>query len=269
MFPIGDFSRITGLSIKALRLYHERGLLVPHVVDGQTGYRFYDHNDAERARIIVRLRELQFGLDDIEEMLADAEEGAATIDFFRKQAQAVREKLRNDRNVLNSLEFIINLEAEVDMTMNSNEFSVEEKTVETILMAGVRFKGKYSDCGDAFARIGKAMGWNICGKPFCLYYDADYRETDADIESCMPVRKGRSGDGISVRELPGGRCVSLIHKGSYDTIGRSYEKLLAYVKEKRLKAIQPSREIYLKGPGMLFKGNPENYLTELQLMVEG
>lgn len=86
MFPIGDFSRITGLSIKALRLYHERGLLVPHVVDRQTGYRFYSHSDAERARIILRLRELQFGLDDIEEMLVDADEGAGTIDFFRKKS---------------------------------------------------------------------------------------------------------------------------------------------------------------------------------------
>jgi hypothetical protein len=33
--------------------------------------------------------------------------------------------------------------------------------------------------------------------------------------------------------------------------------------------MQPTREIYLKGPGMIFKGNPENYLTEIQIMIEG
>ena len=49
----------------------------------------------------------------------------------------------------------------------------------------------------------------------------------------------------------------------------SYEKALAYVKEKGYKLAVPCREIYLKGPGMIFKGNPKNYLTEIQLMIEG
>jgi len=43
MFSIGEFSRITGLSIKALRLYHEKGILVPGRVDDATGYRYYNH----------------------------------------------------------------------------------------------------------------------------------------------------------------------------------------------------------------------------------
>jgi effector-binding domain-containing protein len=33
--------------------------------------------------------------------------------------------------------------------------------------------------------------------------------------------------------------------------------------------VTPSREIYLKGPGMIFKGNPKNYLTEIQIFLEG
>ncbi len=269
MFSIGDFSRITGLSIKALRLYHERGMLVPHSVDRATGYRYYDHANAERARIIVRLRELQFSLDDIESMLIDADDDAETVSFFREHAETMREKLRRDHKILKNLEYIIQNETEALMTMKENEFSVEEKTVETILMAGIRYKGKYSDCGEAFGRIGKRMGGNICGKPFNLYYDADCRDGDADIETCMPVRKGQTGEGLSVRELPGGKCLSLIHKGSYGTIGRSYEKIMAYLKEKGYSAVQPTREIYLKGPGMIFKGNPENYLTEIQIMIEG
>src|ERR1700682_6406982 len=38
---IGEFSRITHLSIKTLRRYHEAGLLQPARVDRQTGYRYY------------------------------------------------------------------------------------------------------------------------------------------------------------------------------------------------------------------------------------
>ena len=42
MLSIGEFSRVTQLSIKALRLYHEKGILSPGKVDPATGYRYFD-----------------------------------------------------------------------------------------------------------------------------------------------------------------------------------------------------------------------------------
>ena len=54
-YSIGEFSQITGLSVKTLRFYHERGILVPTSVDGATGYPFYDESKVEKARVIMRL----------------------------------------------------------------------------------------------------------------------------------------------------------------------------------------------------------------------
>jgi effector-binding domain-containing protein len=103
---------------------------------------------------------------------------------------------------------------------------------------------------------------------FPLYYDGEYRPDDADLEACMPVRRPKADvPGISVRELPGGRCVSLVHKGPYDQLGRSYARVLDYIREKGYETLLPSREIYLKGPGMIFKGNPQKYLTEIQILI--
>jgi DNA-binding transcriptional MerR regulator len=39
LLPIGLFSRASLLSVKALRAYHEAGILVPARVDPATGYR--------------------------------------------------------------------------------------------------------------------------------------------------------------------------------------------------------------------------------------
>jgi DNA-binding transcriptional MerR regulator len=47
---IGEFSKVTGLSVKTLRFYHEKGILVPSSVDEATGYRFYDSSKVEKAR---------------------------------------------------------------------------------------------------------------------------------------------------------------------------------------------------------------------------
>jgi effector-binding domain-containing protein len=155
------------------------------------------------------------------------------------------------------------------MTSRGREFEIEEKELDPILIAGVRFKGKYSDCGKAFEKIARRMGMNICGKAFNLFYDFEYKEDDADIESCMPVKTDRNDKDVSVRELPGGRCVSLIHKGSYETLGQSYEKIMVYMKKKGYSPKLPFREVYLKGPGLFAKGKPNNYLTEIQVLIEG
>jgi effector-binding domain-containing protein len=126
-------------------------------------------------------------------------------------------------------------------------------------------KGKYSDCGAIFSRLGKAMGRHICGKPLCLYYDGEYREGDADFEPCFPIRKEVTADGISIRTLPAGRYLTLLHRGPYDQLGRSYARILQQADERKQKTSLPTREVYVKGPGMIFKGNPRNYLTEIQL----
>ena len=152
--------------------------------------------------------------------------------------------------------------------MKDEPYQVEEKTVEPMLIAGVRMQGKYSDCGKGFAKIGRQFGRQICGKPLLLYYDTEYKEDDAQFEACMPIRKGTAKGGISVRELPGGRCVSLLHKGPYGELGRSYEKIVAYTKQHGCEIEMPTREVYIKGPGMIFKGNPKKYLTEIQMLIK-
>ena len=152
--------------------------------------------------------------------------------------------------------------------MAAATFEVQEKDVDPMLVAGVRIKGRYSDCGQGFAMLGKRLGRHIAGKPLCLYYDGEYREDDADFEPCMPIRREVQVDGASVRQLPGGRCVALIHRGPYEELGRSYARALRYAKEHGYEVQLPTREVYLKGPGMIFRGNPAKYLTEIQLLVK-
>ena len=116
--------------------------------------------------------------------------------------------------------------------------------------------------------IAHRFGRQICGKPFLLHYDSEYKQDDADFEACMPIRKEKSVDGISVRELPGGRCVCLLHKGPYDELGPSYAKIREYIKTKGYEFTLPTREVYIKGPGMIFKGNPKKYVTEIQMLIK-
>ncbi len=242
--------------------------LPPARVDPASGYRYYDRGSIERARVIVELRRLDFSLAECGEILAAGEDEADVLTFLERQKGAIEEKLKRYGKIKRSIERIIRDEKEAIMRAKGSTFEVEEKAVEAMLIAGIRTKGKYGECGKLFGRLGRSVGRHICGKPFNLYYDGEYKEEDADFESCFPVRKAVPAEGISIRELPGGRCLSLLHRGPYEELGRSYERLFGHLRGKGLKPLLPSREVYLKGPGMIFKGNPKKYLTEIQVLVE-
>lgn len=267
MLGIGQFSRITGLTVKTIRLYHEKGLLVPKWVDEASGYRYFDDHNIEQARAIAYLRELMFPLHEIKEILDRFSEDSDIVEFLERHRMEIRLKMEQLSKAALSLEQIIQKEKEAAKMLKESAFSVGEKNLDDLLVAGVRWKGRYSDCGKAMAKVARLAGRRIRGKAMSLYYDAEYKEDDADIETCFPVKGMQSNGEVKVHTLRGGRCVFLIHKGPYENLSRSYAEIMKYAQEKRYQTKAPIREIYLKGPGMIFRGNPKNYLTEIQMMI--
>ena len=142
------------------------------------------------------------------------------------------------------------------------------KEIPDILVAGIRMKGKYSEMGKGFKKLGRSVGRYINGKSLTLYYDQRHKESDANFEPCFPVKKKVDAEGITCRIINGGQAITLIHRGSYVTIRDAYTRIHEYVRSHNLKISVPTREVYLKGPGMFFKGNPKNYITEIQILIE-
>jgi DNA-binding transcriptional MerR regulator len=268
LYSIGEFSKITGLSIKAIHLYHEKGILVPTSVDRDTGYRYFDQHDVEKARAIFLLKEMMFSLSEIGDLVKDYDDESDIVSFLERKQSLINTQLKQLKAVSTSIDKIIQHEREAIALLNDSEYQVQEKRLVPTLVASIRWKGKYSDSGKAFSRLGRAVGMKIAGKPIGLYYDLEYKEDEADIESCFPVRKKIEKDGIVCRDLPAVKCVALIHKGPYGQLSRSYAKIFEYIKSKGLNPVAPIREVYLKGPGMIFTGNPKRYLTELQITIE-
>ena len=269
LFTIGEFSRITGITVKALRLYHEQELLAPAVVDQRTGYRYYHEEQIEAARAIVFLRDLEFQLGDIRRIVHSTDE-AHVLEALEQQKAGIDGRIRQLRKASRSLERFLQDERLAAAARDASEPAVVEKDVPRMLIAGIRMRGHYSACGAAFARIGRSMGRFICGKPFLLLYDTEYREADADFQACMPVRpQAKHGEGIQLDELAGFRCATLIHVGPYDRSAAAYARVLRHARERNLFIIPPTREVYLKGPGMIFRGDPRRYVTEIQIPIDG
>ena len=153
MYSIGEFSRITGLTVKTLRHYHKEGLLVPAHVDPATGYRYYGAASAERARAVVKLRRMEFSIGDIREILASCKDDADLVGHLERQKATLLAGIRHRQNVVRLLERIILSERETDVGAKQSTFEIEEKTIEPMLVAGVRMTGRYDECGRGFSRI--------------------------------------------------------------------------------------------------------------------
>ena len=65
MYRIGEFSKITNLSIRTLRYYNEIGLLVPEEVDLFTNYRYYGKKNLYQSKVIAELKNVGFTLEEI------------------------------------------------------------------------------------------------------------------------------------------------------------------------------------------------------------
>lgn len=268
--PIGRFSTVTRLTRKALRLYDSRGLLVPNAKDGVTGYRYYTGDQIQRGIRIKHLAALGFGLEEI----ADYLEADATGDASRVEG-LVDLRLRSTEEELVRLQRVASLLSNNMELMKETMSEPMIKEVPEIRVISKRDKGPI---GDTVGRlIGDLMGViympenqanlvKIVGPFMTVYHDHEYKELDADLELAVPItgKVTVNDPRVEVKNLPGRRVASLVHKGSYETIGPAYAKLYEYVLKTGLELSGPMMDVYLNDPNTV---DPDEILTEIQAPI--
>lgn len=264
MYKIGDFSKITQLTVKALRYYDQEEILKPSYRNEENGYRFYDDNDFKKARLILLLRKLQFSVAEIKDVVAGYENSSDLPYFLEEKKKIIEARIEEEKLLLKSIDLYINYDQEGD---DHIEYIVSKQNIDDALIASIRYTGKYNDVGKYIGKLYSAVKGNVNGYPFSCYYDSEYRE-EADIELCLPTSKKINHEYIRVRELPAITALCTTHVGPYENLSMAYKAILDYAREHNLKCSVPSREIYVKGPGRIFKGNPNKYITKLVVPIE-
>ena len=265
MYKIGEFSKITMLTVKALRYYDEIGLLVPAAVDPESGYRLYDQANYDRAIMIQLFKRFDFSIQELLEVIpsiADQDDIAA---FLLEKHQLLSQQMTHLAKKQDAL--IREVGRFKEGYMNHMTETIHIKEIGELTIASLRYKGRYDQMGEYIGQLFKAVGGQAAGAPFAMYYDGDFKEDDADIEVAVPVKKAVNSGSVTTRRLPACRTVTLVHIGSYSTLGHSYKVLADYIASENLNTIVPSREHYIKGPGMLLKGNENKYRTEIQVLL--
>lgn len=272
--PIGKFSLMTHLTQKALRLYDQKGLLVPQAKDAFTGYRYYTYPQLERGVKIRLLSGLGFSLDDIATLLDAEEKGDKKVigELMDKQFAEIQTELRKLHNMEKVL---LNQTKTLELfSMSVSETTIKE--VPEIRVLSRREHGSYEETiprlvEGMFAFVGEANSRKnniaLTGPIMFICHDEEYKEEYADIEVALPVsgRLDLDDTSITVRTLPAVKVVSTIYKGPYEGVEVAFTKLFEYMAENDLEPAGASRELYLNDPHEVPE---EELLSEVQIPVK-
>lgn len=187
---IGEFSKRSHLSVKALRLYDEIGVLLPARVDKDSGYRYYDTTQLDDARLIGMLRQLNVPLADVKELLACPREDAAARIAQHWQQTEVHHGARR-----NLATYLINqLSGKKSIMHEVSTRDVPERTL-LCLKRNVDWPGAWA-FGKEFIGImrerplPKLPGRQ--GAMFSIYWGLVNDDSDGPIEWCWPVPEGEA-----------------------------------------------------------------------------
>ncbi len=104
MIKIGDFARLSQVSIVTLRHYDELGLLTPISVDPFTGYRYYAVEQLPRLNRILALKDLGFSLEQIKSALTDDLTPEQLRGMLKLKRAEVEQQLAHDQERLARIE---------------------------------------------------------------------------------------------------------------------------------------------------------------------
>ncbi|MDD5510159.1 MAG: MerR family transcriptional regulator [Dehalococcoidales bacterium] len=269
MFKIGDFSRLSFVTVKTLHYYDEIGLLKPVKVDRFTGYRYYSADQLPRLNYIVSLKNLGLSLDEVGTLINNSLTPRQMRDLFILKKAELQQRLSEEQRRLEQVEKLLN---QIEKEGKMPEYQVVIKELPSMKVASVRGTvPTYGDIPILWDKICPVFEKHmsiITGPPLAIYHDMEYREKDVDIEVAIPISTTIPlPDPIKVRDLPAeAKVASMIHRGPYEKLHEAYQAMMAWCEANGYELAGPDREVYLTGPNDT--QDPVDYLTELQQPVK-
>jgi DNA-binding transcriptional MerR regulator len=233
MLSIGDFSRMTQLSVKTLRHYHDVGLILPHHVDGVTGYRYYSHDQVPTAQVVSRLRALDMPVPEVKAMLAA--DPAQRNSLIAAHLDRLEARLASTQNAVRALRDIL---APVPGPR------LEHRSVPSVQAIAVHAEVDREELPTWFFRAVtevlddlRARGHEPLGPPAGLYGYELFASDRGPVTVFVPVAGGEF-------TVPAAELVVIRHRGAHDDVDLAYSELGEYATRHELSVEAPLREYY-------------------------
>src|SRR5579864_8428056 len=248
MMKIGDFSKLSQVSIKTLRYYDEMGLLKPTEIDRFTSYRYYSVSQLPRLNRILALKDLGFSLEQIAQALDEGVSSEQLRGMLRLKRAELQQQIVGEQARLARVEARLST---IAMEGTMPDYDVVIKQVEPQLVASVRDTlpgypavGRLFDEVYGFLARSGVNGLTALGA--AIWHDNEYKTSDIDGEAAVFLKQPVPESGrVRVYELPAATMASVVHKGAYNAFSQAYEAIGRWIDANGYRITGPNREVYL------------------------
>jgi DNA-binding transcriptional MerR regulator len=241
---VGEFSRMTHLSVKTLRHYHQVGLLEPAEVNPGTAYRYYLSDQIPTAQVIRRLRDLEMPVAEVREVLSASDTSVRNA-LIAAHLDRLEEQLSKTHSAVESLRNLLEHSGEVP--------TVEHRTVPAMPAAGIQQVVDLEDVlswwqgalGELHATV-RAQDLHATGPSGGLYGSELFQHGRGQATVFIPVEgMVRSIGRVVPFIVPAAELAVLLHQGPPTDIDITYGELGAYAAAHEISIEGPLREYYL------------------------
>ena len=264
MLKIGEFSKLSRVSIRMLRHYDDIGLLKPAEIDSFTGYRYYSPEQLPVIGRITALKDMGFQLADIVKILAVYENREELDAYLVKRQLELKKSLETTQHQMRLLETARQrLRKEQNMTYDVSLKTIPQRYAATVHMTIPR----YEDEGMVWQILNEETApLNMTPADPCLvaaeYLDDEYKEKDVELVAWKTVKGSYSDtEHVKFQTLPEVKVASCMVKGSYDQMPDVYGAVISWVSENGYECSGPMFNIYHVSPHET--QNPDEFVTEV------
>lgn len=269
MIKIGNFARLSQVSVVTLRYYDEMDLLKPVKVDTLTGYRFYSADQLPRLNRILALKDLGFSLEQIKLMLADGLSSEQLRSMLTMQRREVEKRLAEEQERLLRIEARLR---QIELEDKMPAYDIVVKNTPVMLVASRRITIPTNDQVPQYLdaaymevyRYVHEQGAKPAGPHFTLWHSPSDVYENEDTEAIVPIDRSLTGtDRVRVYELPSTQVAAVVHQGSFEDFTQGHAALLEWIDAHGYQIVGPYREIYIKHE----RGDLTDTTTEIQFPV--
>lgn len=236
---IGDFAKMTFLSIKTLRHYHEVGLLPPAEIDAESGYRRYELTQVPTAQVIRRLRELGMSLDHVRAVI-EAPDVRVRNEAISAHLRRMEGQLEQTRATVKSLRLLLDETAPGPIAVS---YRVDEPSVVLAIRDEIAHDDMFSWLDEALAEL-QAASSQRHGVDGALFSAELMEDEFGEIVALVPG-VGEAVGRVTALELPRVEYAVAMHAGPLEDVDRTYAALGAVVAERAIGIQGSLRENYL------------------------
>lgn len=269
MFKIGDFSKLSRISVRMLRYYDTKGLLKPNKVDAFTGYRYYSAEQIHLINKIHAMKEMGFNVSEIKILISNKNSDDQILALLNNRKREIINNVKEEEEKLSKVNTLIKM---MNLEDNKMKYEIAVKSMPKQKVISLRdIIPKYEDEGILWQELQefcKEKDIKPDGPIYAIYHDEGYKESNVDVELAMVLNKELDEtDRIknSILEKADKMAV-IMHRGKFEEMTKAYEALGTWLESNDYGIYAPTRVIYHKGPWS--ENNPEDYLTEIQAPIK-